>query len=81
MAEKRGLTPQTIVGHMERLILEGRLHNPGKYIEPDKRREIERLFQRMGTDRLGPIVDASGNRIGYDEARIVRALIRSKSVK
>lgn len=81
VAEKRGLTAQTIAGHVERLILSGRLHNPDTYIEPDKRREIEMLFQRMGTDRLGPIVEASGNRVSYDEARIVRAFMSCAKVK
>jgi ATP-dependent DNA helicase RecQ len=76
VAEQRGLTRHTIIRHMERLILEGRLLNLDRYVEPERRREIEELFRKMGTAGLGPVVEASGNTVGYDEARLVRAYLQ-----
>ena len=76
VAEQRGLTRQTIVGHMERLILDGRIHDLDRYIEPARRREIEALFRKVRTNGLGPVVAASGNTVGYDEARLVQAFLR-----
>jgi ATP-dependent DNA helicase RecQ len=81
VAEQRGLTRQTIIGHMERLILEGRLHNLDRYVEPERRREIEGLFRNMATARLGPVVEGSGNTVSYDEARLVRAYLRRQGTK
>ena len=81
VAKQRGLTLQTIIKHMEHLILKGRLHNLDRYVEPTKRREIKELFRKMGTAKLGPVVEASGNTVNYDEARLVRAFLRRPGIK
>ncbi len=77
VAEMRGLTAGTIAGHIERLILDGRDIEPDRHVEPAKRLEIERLFKRLGTDNLREIVDASGETISFEDARIIRAALQT----
>ena len=79
VAEMRGLTTGTVSGHIERLILDGRNIELDRHVEPARRLEIERLFKRLGTDSLREIVDASGEMISFEDARIVRAAMQANS--
>lgn len=76
VAEQRGLSRRTIIKHMESLILDGRLINLERYVAPARQYEIEALFRKIGNVGLGSIVEASGNTVGYDEARLMRAFLR-----
>lgn len=76
IAENRGLSTSTIAGHLERLILDGCDVNIDRHVKPDDRKKIEALFEIHGPHRLKSIVEASGETVTYDDARLVRAILR-----
>jgi len=79
IAKQRGFAPSTIIGHLERLIRDGRDINPDRLIDPVKREEIEKLFRASKQWNLGPVVEQSNGAVNYDEARLVRALLLNKT--
>jgi ATP-dependent DNA helicase RecQ len=72
----RGLTVGSIIAHIERLILSGKDININLFISNDKQIKIEKLFIRLNTNILSEIVNASKGSISYDEARLVRAILK-----
>lgn len=72
IADARGLTPSTITGHIDRLVQEGRNIDMSLHISRDRKEVIEELFRKRKTSALTAIVEASGNTVSYDEARLVR---------
>jgi ATP-dependent DNA helicase RecQ len=80
-ASHRGLTPGTIVAHIERLLAAGRALDIDCFIAPERRKEIESLFTRLRTDALKPVVVESNNTVSYDEARLARAWMKRKTPK
>lgn len=74
IAEKRGLSPGTIVSHIEKLIEEGHHIDLYSHIEKSKMKEIENLFISMKTTMLRPVVEEAET-ITYDDARLVRAFM------
>lgn len=77
IAKERKLTPGTIAGHIEKLILQGRDIDPDVLVPVEKRLEVERLFSCHGTESLKTVVEASDGRLSYEDARIVRAIVGS----
>ncbi|MGD9201811.1 MAG: helix-turn-helix domain-containing protein, partial [Chitinispirillia bacterium] len=65
-----------IIAHIERLILSGKDININLFISNDKQIKIEKLFIRLNTNILSEIVNASKGSISYDEARLVRAILK-----
>jgi ATP-dependent DNA helicase RecQ len=76
IAEKRRLTPATVAGHIEKLILAGRDIDPDVHVGAGKRIEIERLFETLRTRSLRRVVDASKGTVTHAEVRIVRAYLQ-----
>jgi hypothetical protein len=70
------LTVGSIIAHIERLILAGKNININLFISEEKQTRIEKLFFRLNTDILSDIVNTSKGCISYDEARLVRALLK-----
>ena len=72
-AATRGLSAQTILGHIERLVESGipvewaHLQPP-----PQRRAAIETVFEILGDNPLRPVFDELGGEYGYDEIRLVR---------
>ncbi|MDD5451383.1 MAG: helix-turn-helix domain-containing protein [Desulfovibrionales bacterium] len=79
IARLRGLAPSTIAAHMERLIHDGRDVDIDRLIDPGKRQQIEALFLTLQQWNLNPIVEHSEGMVTYEEARLVRACLLSKS--
>lgn len=52
IAAERGLSPGTIAQHIEKLLDEGEPLDIDQFVAPEKRREIEELFNRPATCRL-----------------------------
>ncbi len=75
IATRRGLKPTTIAGHIVDLAAKGERFDIDLHIPAEKRRVIESMFARFGTERLKPVVEAASGKISYDEARLVRAAL------
>jgi len=72
---RRNLSPATITQHIEKLVGQGELLDVDQFINPEKRIEIEELFNRLNADTLAPIIEASGGIVTYEQARLVRAFM------
>ena len=78
IAEKRGIKRGTIAAHVEQLILAGRPIDVDDHVRPATRIKIERLFGDLNTTSLRQVVDAGGESVTYDQARIVRAWLQTR---
>ncbi len=77
-AARRGLTPMTIMNHIDKLVDEGVAIDLMPHLPPDDVvRAIVAEFDRAGgvDEPLMPIKDALGDGVSYDEIRIVRAYL------
>jgi ATP-dependent DNA helicase RecQ len=73
VAAERGMSAQTIVGHIERLVESGIAVEWGHLLpSPERRAEIERVFEILGDDPLRPVWDELGGAYSYNEIRLVR---------
>ena len=80
VAEHRGLTAGTIVGHLERLVEEGITVKWGHLLPASEgRTEIEMVLQMMGDNPLRPVWEELEGRFTYDEIRLVRLANRRPS--
>ena len=79
-AAARGLSPQTIVGHLERLVESGIPVQWAHLLPPPQRRAaIETAFEIMGDNPLRPVWQELGGEYGYDEIRLVRLSRRQEA--
>lgn len=76
IAARRNLSLGTIAQHIEKLVSEGEQLDIDQFVGPGKRLEIEALFGRLNADTLGPVVEASGGTVTYEQARLVRAFMQ-----
>jgi len=72
---RRKLSPATITQHIEKLVGLGEQIDVDQFIDPEKRIEIEAIFNRLNADTLAPIIEASGGTVTYEQARLVRAFM------
>ena len=75
VARMRRLKPATIASHVAQLIQAG-AEDVDRHVNQTKRLYLERLFSRLGSTQLHPIVEASHGRIDFDDARLVRAALQ-----
>jgi ATP-dependent DNA helicase RecQ len=73
ISEKRGLTVQTVEGHLADCIREGRPFDLQTYVNSDQRSQIVDAVNRLGTERLKPIREALSAEISYRMIRFVVA--------
>ena len=80
VAEARGLTAGTILGHLERLVEEG-VAVEWDHLLPsaEGRAEIEAIFGYLGDNPLRPVWEELEGRYSYDEIRLVRLAWRNGS--
>jgi len=79
IAKERNLATSTITGHLENLIRDGRDIEIDRLIDPAMRNTIEELFLTLKTWNTGPVVEHSKGRVSYDEAKLVRAYVQTKT--
>ncbi len=79
IAKLRGLTPSTVVSHVEHLLREGRDFDLDQVVAPAKRQKIEEFFLSAREYGLNPAVEHFNGTISYEEARITRAWLQSKN--
>ena len=79
MAEARGLSAGTIIGHLERLVEEGARVDWGHLLPAgESRLEIETVLKIMGDNLLRPVWEELEGKYPYDEIRLVRLNRRSR---
>lgn len=83
IAEKRNLKPTTVVSHLEKGIEQGRAFDLSNMIDPQLRRRIDAIMDRVGDSQLKPVIEEGDGTFGYHEARIARAIrnLQRKSVQ
>jgi ATP-dependent DNA helicase RecQ len=79
IASERGLTEGTVAGHVERLILEGREIDIERLIPNEVRNHLEDLIRMSGSGGLREIIEKASIPVSYEQARMVRAWVRSKA--
>ena len=79
-AAARGVSAQTILGHIERLAELGVPVQWGHLLPAARRRAaIESVFEIMGDNPLRPVWEELGGEYGYDELRLVRLARRHRA--
>lgn len=76
IAKARNLSASTITGHIEQMLMDGRVMDIDRLVDPSKRDEIGKLFLNFRSWRLGPVIEHFNGTVSYDEAKIVRAFMR-----
>ena len=72
IATQRGLSPGTVIGHLERLAAHGERIDVSRQLEPERFDNIRQEIERSETSWLSEIRDALGDGYSYDEIRLVR---------
>lgn len=78
IAEERGLTLGTIVGHIEKLAERGDLPDIlylKRVFSAERLAEIEHAFEASGDTKLAPVRTLLGDSASFDELRLARALL------
>jgi ATP-dependent DNA helicase RecQ len=77
LARQRGLTPGTIVSHLEKLVGSGE-ELPLTHLRPPEQvfHEIAAAFQAEEGEALSPVYERLRERYGYDQIRLVRLLLQ-----
>jgi ATP-dependent DNA helicase RecQ len=80
IALQRRLSERTVTDHVERLILDGRDVDIDRFVPPDVRCHIERIFPQLKTRLLREIVDTATIPVTFEQAKLARAWICSGKV-
>jgi ATP-dependent DNA helicase RecQ len=78
VSEERQIKWSTVIRHVIQAIEEGHAIDESRLIDPIRRQEVARWFSETGSNSLSAVVQASGGTVGFEEARLVRALITRK---
>ena len=77
IAAARGISQQTVLTHLERLMDEGESFEIAHLLPPAHRYErIAHAFRSTGDERLKPVMDRLGGGFSYEEIRLVRLHLR-----
>lgn len=79
IARFRGVKDSTIYGHLEQALLAGEKIDVSTLVSAGAQREIANAFARHGFLALAPIVESLGGKYGYDECKIVRAILQTET--
>ena len=78
-AQQRGLSRDTIMGHMDRLVQAGEALDLSPHLPPPERvKRIQDALIETGTNSLIPVKEVLGDDYSYGELRIVRAFLRQQ---
>ena len=75
-ADKRDLSTGTIVSHIEKLVLCGKIDSMDPFIGADRFSVIEKMFKDLNTESLKEVVVVSEGMVSYDDSRLVRAWMK-----
>ena len=77
IAERRGVTQETIINHLEKLVEAGEDIDIGYLMPPTYRlAKIKAAFESSGSERLAPVQSSLGQDYSYIEIRLVRACLK-----
>jgi ATP-dependent DNA helicase RecQ len=80
IADARGMSPTTIVGHLVELIEMEREVDINLLVEPERQQPIVQAIQIMGDERLKPIYEFLQESYTFEEIKLVRAWWRQNYV-
>ena len=73
IAKERGLSSQTVLAHVERIVSAGEAVDLGPMLPSSERTaRIKAALQAAGDDRLAPVKELLGDDYSYEEIRLVR---------
>ncbi len=83
IAEMRKFTEGTILSHIEKLILKGKIKQAdlSRILTPSLKNSLPKIhavFNELNTDKLSPVFEKFNGRYSYEELRIARLLINKK---
>jgi len=78
VARQTGRERSTLCGYLEDFVRAERPASVGAWVRDDLYQQIAAAARRVGTDRLKPIYLALGERVPYDDIRIVRAHLAAR---
>ncbi len=77
IAKERGLSSQTVLAHVERIVRAGEAVDLGPMLPSSERTaRIRAALQAAGDDRLAPVKELLGDDYSYEEIRLVNAFIK-----
>ena len=79
VAERLGRAVSTTYGYLEAYIRHRRVTDATRWIPRGELEEIEAAVQPAGSERLKPIHEALGGRIGYERIRIAVACLANQT--
>jgi len=79
IAKRRGLTEDTILQHLEKLVADKKELDL-EYLQPPKEcfEKIKMAFQQTGNRQLNPVLEILGEDFSYQELRLVRLFIENQ---
>jgi hypothetical protein len=82
ISKRRGLTEDTIVGHLEKLTADKEKIDL-RYLQPSKKRfeKIRMVFQQSGSWQLTPVREILGESFSYQELRLARLCIKNQTTE
>ncbi|MDE2900024.1 MAG: DNA helicase RecQ [Chloroflexota bacterium] len=79
VARERELAPGTVIRHIEVLTMQGKSIDITSLLpSPERRRDIEEAFKRLGYAQLGPVRESLGDEYSYEDLTIVRTWLRQQ---
>ena len=83
IAEMRKFTEGTILSHIEKLILKGKIKQAdlSRILTPSLKNSLPKIhavFNELNTDKLSPVFEKFNGRYSYEELRIARMLMDKK---
>ena len=79
IAQRRGLDPTTVLGHLDRLVSDGvRVDLTPMLPSTDRVATIEAALNTSSTDLLAPVRELLGDAYSYDEIRLVKMHLRQQ---
>jgi ATP-dependent DNA helicase RecQ len=80
VAARRELVTSTIESHVAKLIEEGEDIDWRQLVSEEKVALCKQLFAEHGESALSPVIEAAGDKLGYGEARIIRAAMAREAI-
>lgn len=83
LSERLGIKSATVVQHLQRFVESGGKVDAAKLLEPiqlesAKLDPVVAAFEKHGLERLGPVHEALGASVSYDELHLVRLWLRTR---
>jgi ATP-dependent DNA helicase RecQ len=75
IAQQRGLSPSTIASHLADMVARGDIEDVSRWVDEVTLRRIRLLADGQPVGALGPLKEALGDAVTYEQLHIARAAI------